>query len=350
MSDVGGMVTRRIEVGVDTCLLGFSGRSYIKSHAFDASTLSPTGGVNEVQTVTVTGSPSGGTFTLKYRGQETAAIAYNAAGSAVQTALRALSNVGATGVNVTGSGPYSVEFAGPLGNTDVYMLQLGTNSLTGGTTPSVTVAQATAGITYDPRIQVGSALYPGTIVTEVAGTPKKVKEYTAANGVNEVQTITITGTPTGGNFRLNYKGSVTDNIAYNASASAVATALNALDSITEDGGVSATGGALPGTGVVVTFTEDGVRATMTVENNGLTGGTTPAPAVAKTTSGADPDAIFGVIDGQEEFITNTSAGDRDVAVYVTQCVFDARKIKNFSLYEEEFRAWCASRFNNIEHD
>src|SRR3954465_8763162 len=53
----------------------------------------PVAGTNEVQTITVTGTPTGGTFTLTYSTQTTAAIAYNATAAAVQTALEALSNI-----------------------------------------------------------------------------------------------------------------------------------------------------------------------------------------------------------------------------------------------------------------
>lgn len=101
---------------------------------------------NAVQTVTVTGSPTGGTFTLTRSGQTTAAIAYNAAASAVQTALQNLSNVGAGNVAVTGSagGPYTVTFQGTLGNQAITQMTA-TPSLTGGTTPGVTVAVVNAG-------------------------------------------------------------------------------------------------------------------------------------------------------------------------------------------------------------
>jgi hypothetical protein len=72
---------------------------------------------SEVQTVTLTAA-TGGTFTLTLSGQTTGAIAYNAAASAVQTAIAALSNVGSGNVVVTGSdgGPYTVTFSNSLGN------------------------------------------------------------------------------------------------------------------------------------------------------------------------------------------------------------------------------------------
>src|SRR5689334_9864595 len=106
---------RVIDVGNPTCLLGFSGRDSVDSAIFDTSTLSP-GGVTEVQTITVTGTPTGGTFKLAALGQTTAAIAYNANAAAVQAALRALSRVGA--VTVTGGAgpgtPWVVTFTGKL--------------------------------------------------------------------------------------------------------------------------------------------------------------------------------------------------------------------------------------------
>jgi hypothetical protein len=100
-------------------------------------------GANEAQTVTVTGSPTGGTFTLTYSGQTTAAIAYNASALVVQQRLFALSNIEEGQVSVTGSngGPYTITFGGAV---DVAQMTA-TASLTGGSTPGVTVATATAG-------------------------------------------------------------------------------------------------------------------------------------------------------------------------------------------------------------
>lgn len=94
---------------------------------------------HRVQTVTITGSPTGGTFTLTGNGAETAAINYNAAASTVQTAVRTLGgDFSAATVSGSAGGPYTVTLnegaAGPA------PLALGDNSLTGGTSPSVTVA------------------------------------------------------------------------------------------------------------------------------------------------------------------------------------------------------------------
>lgn len=85
-------------------------------------------------TVTVNGTPTGGSFKLAIGGEETIAIAYNAATSAVKAAVEALSAVDGT-ATVTGSagGPYTVVY------TATGALEAGDNSLTGGTTPSVSV-------------------------------------------------------------------------------------------------------------------------------------------------------------------------------------------------------------------
>lgn len=79
------------------------------------------------------GSPTAGNFTLTYNGQTTANIAYNAAASAVQSALQALSGV-STNATVSGSagGPYTVSFIGPLLNDGNALSGTG-SGLTGGT-------------------------------------------------------------------------------------------------------------------------------------------------------------------------------------------------------------------------
>lgn len=115
------------------------------------------GGTTEVQTVTITGTPTGGTFTLTYSGQTTSALNWNATANQVQTALRALSNIPDTDLTVTGGpGPgtaFQVAFTGTLANTDVAQMTA-TPSLTGGTTPSVTVTTGTAGVAASQNVTV----------------------------------------------------------------------------------------------------------------------------------------------------------------------------------------------------
>lgn len=51
---------------------------------------------NEVQSIAITGTPTGGTYTLTYAGQTTAAIPYSATAAQVRAALAALSSIGGT--------------------------------------------------------------------------------------------------------------------------------------------------------------------------------------------------------------------------------------------------------------
>lgn len=131
----------------------------------DAATL-PTG-VAEVQTLTITGTPTGGTFKLKFRGHETAALAYNIAGAALQTALRALASIGATGLSVSGAGPYVVTFADNLLGMNVEPLELSNNAFTGGTSPSMTIAETTRGGFTEMDIH---PILPGGVSVYIADT------------------------------------------------------------------------------------------------------------------------------------------------------------------------------------
>ena len=73
-----------------------------------------TGEIITTQTITITGAPTGGNFTLTYAGQPTANIAWNAAATAVESALIALSNLSApdiTSVAGPNGGPWVVTFA-----------------------------------------------------------------------------------------------------------------------------------------------------------------------------------------------------------------------------------------------
>ncbi|WP_280425280.1 major capsid protein [Nocardia carnea] len=101
---------------------------------------------NEVQTVTITGTPTGGHFTLSFGGSTTSNLAHNATAATVQAALAALPTIGTGNIAVAGSagGPYTVTFIGALGATNVAAMTA-TGSLTGGTTPAVAVALTTAG-------------------------------------------------------------------------------------------------------------------------------------------------------------------------------------------------------------
>jgi hypothetical protein len=96
----------------------------------------------------ITGSPTGGTYTVTVASQTTSALAYNASNSTVQAAIEALSSVGAgnttvTGVSTSDTGGLTISYVGTLlgGAT---LTTSATGSFTGGTTPAVT-SVSTAG-------------------------------------------------------------------------------------------------------------------------------------------------------------------------------------------------------------
>jgi hypothetical protein len=110
---------------------------------------------NEVQTLTITGTPTGGTFKLSFRSVTTATIAYNAAAAAVQAALEALSTVGVGNVTCAGGPlpgtPVTITFQGTLAGQNQPLITINTPAFTGGTTPVASVAETTPGVgLYDP--------------------------------------------------------------------------------------------------------------------------------------------------------------------------------------------------------
>lgn len=120
-------------------------------------------GTNEVQTVTITGAPTGGTFRLTFAGQQTATIAYNATAATVRAALEALSTIGVGSVTVTGgpgpATPYVVTFVEQLAAENVGQMTA-SHAFTGGTTPAIAVATTTPGVAVVNK--AGDGLAPGT--------------------------------------------------------------------------------------------------------------------------------------------------------------------------------------------
>lgn len=95
--------------------------------------LSAASGAKTVWSLTINGTPTGGTFTVTLNGATTAPLAYNANAAAVVAALNALSGV--TGISgITGASLAALTFPSAV--------QLAANGagLTGGTSPSAVVA------------------------------------------------------------------------------------------------------------------------------------------------------------------------------------------------------------------
>lgn len=116
----------------------------------------PTAAVSEVQTITIGGTPTGGTFRLSFQGFTTAAITWSNVNAtlltAIQTALQALNSIGsgnattAAGTLTAGIGTLTVTFAGALAGQAVPTIGVADNSMT-GTSPTIAVAETTPGVT-----------------------------------------------------------------------------------------------------------------------------------------------------------------------------------------------------------
>ncbi|MDA1252001.1 MAG: pre-peptidase C-terminal domain-containing protein, partial [Planctomycetota bacterium] len=143
---------------------------------------------NERQFVSTTGSPTGGTFTLNFNDAGGSGISgtsgnigFNASAAAVQTAIEAgipalIGNILVTG----GALPTEVriEFIGALAGQNVASFTLAANALTGGTTPSAVVRTSEsvrgaleAGIpALAGNILVTAGPLPGSVTIEFTGT------------------------------------------------------------------------------------------------------------------------------------------------------------------------------------
>ncbi len=102
-----------------------------------------TAAVDEVQTISSTAT--GGTFTMSFGGQTTGALNWNESAANIDTALEALSTIGAGNVTCAGGilpANVTVTFAGTLAGTDAAMITVDNTNMTGGT---ASVAETTPG-------------------------------------------------------------------------------------------------------------------------------------------------------------------------------------------------------------
>lgn len=129
----------------------------------------PVDGVAEVQTLTIGGTPTGGTFKLR-GSQTTAAIPWSATNAtllaSIDAALEALAEIGSAGVVTAAvaltAGIGTISFTFAAGGPQV-LLAVADNSLT-GTSPTLAVALTTAGVAGNGAGQAG----PGSRYTDIA--------------------------------------------------------------------------------------------------------------------------------------------------------------------------------------
>lgn len=119
----------------------------------------PSAGTSEVQTLTIGGTPTAGTFTITFKGWTTSAITWSSTNATlvanIDAALEALPVIGTGGVTTavgtmtSGVGTITITFAGNLAKLAVD-LAVATSSLT-GTDPTAAITETTPGVTATGR-------------------------------------------------------------------------------------------------------------------------------------------------------------------------------------------------------
>lgn len=201
-------------------------------------------------------------------------------------------------------------------------------------TESYTLAAATVPSKTIDGVSGMKILQPGTVLAKITVGPDagKVGPYAAA-GTKEVQTLTKSGTISGGTFTLSYGGQTTTALAYNAAAATVQAALVALSTI-GTGGVTVAGGDFStATPFTVTFNFGGNVSMLTIDTTNITGGGTVA--ITESTPGTG-----GANDGRQ-----TAANIVGLCMTFLPWQLMERDVEVAAVYEcTAVQAWC------IEHD
>jgi len=168
----------------------------------------------------------------------------------------------------------------------------------------------------------------GTLMAKITSGPDagKIGPWQAA-GTAEVQTLTPTGTISGGTFTITFNGQTTAPIVFNATAAVIQAALEALNNVVP-GDVLAAGGPVNTVAVTLTFYGNliGDTPAVTVSSASLTGTspvitpTTTTPGVAGAADGRQ--LTTGLVGLLDTFLPwQLMEGDREVAVaYDASCV------------------------------
>lgn len=144
----------------------------------------PSAGVDEIQTLTIGGTPTGGTFKLRFQGFVTAAITWTDVDAtlvaAIDAALEALPSIGTAGVTtaagtVTGGiGTITLTFIGANGKKVLPLVEVAANNLE-GTAPTLEMAETTPGVNATYR---GAKI--GTLLTDTTNGKLYINSGTAA--------------------------------------------------------------------------------------------------------------------------------------------------------------------------
>ncbi len=144
-----------------------------------------TTGIDEVQTVTFSGTPTSGSFKLVHNTNQTVAIDWDDTATEVQTALNNLASLSAVTVTGTYAAGFVVTFTGADGDQNQPLLTTADNSLDDGGAVTITVTETTKG--YAPFVDLSmTSVNTGPVVAN-AGSLTVIDTPTA--GVNGVTNL-----------------------------------------------------------------------------------------------------------------------------------------------------------------
>jgi hypothetical protein len=295
----GGMaVTAASPLGYgNNVVLAFTPHADANAVTVTASALVDTGNA-EVQTLSIAAAgviPDAGHYHIIYSGQTSGAIAWDASAATIQTAVQALSNIGAGNMTVTAANPLAygqnvvLTFAGTLNRGDK------------------------AAVTFDASAFVDT-------------------------GNNETQTITQAVDANNGHWHITYSGTTTGAIAWDATKAGIDAALDAAFGAGII--VSTATGSIAANPVILTFSGAGVTKTdvaiVTLDYSALLDDATPVPITASETVKGKADvnptvAIGETVKGVADVtptvtVTETLKGVEDV--YCTPTVTETQKGRN----------------------
>jgi len=138
-------------------------------------------GVNAEHELAITGTPTGGTFTITVFTETTGDLPYNATAAQVQRALRKLPSVGNDGVVCTGTalptGPITIAWQGRHAAQTV-AVGTTTDSLTGGTAPTSAITSTVTGSTGGVLTPAGTGVPVGAYLwTSAKRTGNQAKTF-----------------------------------------------------------------------------------------------------------------------------------------------------------------------------
>jgi hypothetical protein len=194
-------------------------------------------------------------------------------------------------------------------------------------------------------------LVAGTILSNRGdGTYEKYLGTGHTDPKNEVQKITVKATA--GNWKATIEGTATANILFSATAAEVEAALKALPAVGQND-LNVTGGPGDATGTkpyIVTFTDPGNVAPITVADVDLTGGEDAVADVTVTGGVTEVEGsqnIAGIMFDTVEFADATAGSNEPTAMVCQDLKLDKNKIIGFAEFESELLEWAKENNNKF---